>query len=174
MFWGAIKMTHSDHDSEIAVRFLQNNGFNGLWWQIPVKKRNREQPDAIGFRSGICCLIDAKVSRSFSCGQKKCSDSNRKRNGRLAFLLIATGYYFIGRFTCWLGLLHVKGKRVFKFTMASQYILVWQNHLKANKQAECDHMYSALRRLQIRGHLHEIYEGIPKELFHDSKITCWT
>lgn len=31
-----------------------------------------------------------------------------------------------------------------------------------NKQAECDYMYSALRRMEIRGHLNEIYEGMPK------------
>ncbi|EJF5840443.1 hypothetical protein M8W81_005320, partial [Salmonella enterica] len=30
---------------------------------------------------------------------------------------------------------------------------------KANKQAECDFMYSALRRVGIRGHLNDVYDS---------------
>lgn len=29
-----------------------------------------------------------------------------------------------------------------------------------DKQAECDYMYSALRRMDIRGHLNEVYDGV--------------
>ncbi|WP_440507148.1 hypothetical protein [Serratia nevei] len=40
----------------------------------------------------------------------------------------------------------------------------WYSHkpFQANKQAECDYMYSALRRMQIRGYLPEVYDGFPK------------
>ena len=30
----------------------------------------------------------------------------------------------------------------------------------ANKQAECDYMFSALRRMDLRGHLKEVYDGV--------------
>ena len=29
-----------------------------------------------------------------------------------------------------------------------------------NKQVECDYMLSALRRMELRGHLNEIYDGV--------------
>lgn len=31
---------------------------------------------------------------------------------------------------------------------------------QANKQAECDYMFSALRRMDLRGHLKEVYDGV--------------
>ncbi|MDH4628073.1 hypothetical protein J2P93_11870, partial [Escherichia coli] len=30
----------------------------------------------------------------------------------------------------------------------------------SNKQVECDYMLSALRRMELRGHLNEIYDGV--------------
>ncbi len=64
-------MTHSDL-CEMAVRFLQNNGFNVAFGdRFQSRNGTGEQPDAIGFRSGISCLIEAKVSRSDFLADKK-------------------------------------------------------------------------------------------------------
>jgi hypothetical protein len=57
-------LTH-DELCQIACRFLQNNGF-----KVAFHDRFRawtpygEQADAIGFRNGASCLIEAKCSRS--------------------------------------------------------------------------------------------------------------
>ncbi len=59
-----IPLTH-DELCQIAWRFLQNNGF-----KVAFHDRFRawtlygEQADAIGFRNGASCLIEAKYSRS--------------------------------------------------------------------------------------------------------------
>lgn len=53
--------------------------------------------------------------------------------------------------------------------MSKSYIVIqqsmWCNKsskpFAANKQAECDYMYSALRRMQVRGHLDQVYDGLP-------------
>lgn len=41
---------------------------------------------------------------------------------------------------------------------------LWVNRdskpFQANKQAECDYMFSALRRMDLRGHLKEVYDGV--------------
>lgn len=35
---------------------------------------------------------------------------------------------------------------------------------RADKQAECDFMYSALRRLDIRGYFDEVYQGVGQRM----------
>jgi hypothetical protein len=59
------------------------------------------------------------------------------------------------------GLLHVVKGRVLK-VHGWPGNAMWVNHtskpFQANKQAECDYLLSALRRLELRGHLNEIYE----------------
>ena len=60
------------------------------------------------------------------------------------------------------GLLYVKGSRVMKvhgWPPNTQWF--YGKPFTGNKQAECDFMYSALRRMVVRGHFDEIYDGIP-------------
>ena len=58
------------------------------------------------------------------------------------------------------GLLETCGKRVTKVSgWPSNASWMRGKPFTGNKQAECDYMYSALRRMEIRGHLKEIYEG---------------
>ncbi|EMI7478858.1 hypothetical protein RNA47_002560 [Morganella morganii] len=158
-------LTHDDL-CEIAVRFLQNNGFNVAFGdRFQSSNGTGEQPDAIGFRSGVSCLLEAKVSRSDFLADKKkwFRQQPEKGMGDWRFFISPPDIIKPEDLPAGWGLLHVKGKRVFKVHgwPPNSY---WQSKkpFSANKQAECDHMYSALRRLQIRGHLHEIYEGIPK------------
>ncbi|TPW57253.1 hypothetical protein DL503_04560 [Morganella morganii] len=158
-------LTHDDL-CEIAVRFLQNNGFNVAFGdRFQSSNGTGEQPDAIGFRSGVSCLLEAKVSRSDFLADKKkwFRQQPEKGMGDWRFFISPPDIINPEDLPAGWGLLHVKGRRVFKVHGWPPNTYWYDKKpFKANKQAECDHMYSALRRLQIRGHLHEIYEGIPK------------
>ncbi|MFX0394448.1 hypothetical protein ACOJ0Y_15350 [Morganella morganii] len=158
-------LTHDDL-CEIAVRFLQNNGFNVAFDdRFQSSNGTGERPDAIGFRSGTSCLIEAKVSRSDFLADKKkwFRQQPEKGMGDWRFFISPPDIIKPEDLPAGWGLLHVKGKRVYKVHGWPPNTYWYDKKpFKANKQAECDHMYSALRRLQIRGHLHEIYEGIPK------------
>lgn len=57
------------------------------------------------------------------------------------------------------GLLYAKGnviKKVVGFPTNTQWNI--KKPFKANKQAECDFMYSALRRIKLKGHLESVYD----------------
>ncbi|WP_320910248.1 HNH endonuclease signature motif containing protein [Citrobacter farmeri] len=61
------------------------------------------------------------------------------------------------------GLLHViKGrvKKVHGWPGNGLWVNRDSKPFQANKQAECDYMYSALRRMDLRGHLKEVYDGV--------------
>lgn len=61
------------------------------------------------------------------------------------------------------GLLHViKGrvKKVHGWPGNGLWVNRDSKPFRANKQAECDYMFSALRRMDLRGHLKEVYDGV--------------
>ncbi|HHY8037536.1 TPA: hypothetical protein ACV70J_003783 [Escherichia coli] len=62
------------------------------------------------------------------------------------------------------GLLHVVNGRVRKVHGWPKGNCCWGNPedkpFIGNKQVECDYMLSALRRMELRGHLNEIYDGV--------------
>ena len=61
------------------------------------------------------------------------------------------------------GLLHFRNGRVYKvhgWPGNAMWCTKANKPFQANKQAECDYMYSALRRMQIRGYLNEVYDGV--------------
>lgn len=61
------------------------------------------------------------------------------------------------------GLLHVvKGrvKKVHGWHGNWEWVNRDSKPFQANKQAECDYMFSALRRMDLRGHLKEVYDGV--------------
>ncbi|NNQ96646.1 hypothetical protein GBT11_25205 [Escherichia coli] len=62
------------------------------------------------------------------------------------------------------GLLHVVNGRVRKVHGWPRGNCCWGNPddkpFTGNKQVECDYMLSALRRMELRGHLNEIYDGV--------------
>lgn len=62
------------------------------------------------------------------------------------------------------GLLHVVNGRVRKVHGWPKGNCCWGNPddkpFTGNKQVECDYMLSALRRMELRGHLNEIYDGV--------------
>ncbi|CAI2459787.1 MULTISPECIES: hypothetical protein [Serratia] len=158
-------LTHSEL-CLISERFLRNNGFKVAFHdRFVAYVSSGEQPDAIGFRNLASCLIEAKCSRAdFLADRKKRFRIQPELGmGDWRFFICEPGLIHIDELPEGWGLLYVKGGRVHK-VHGWPGNAVWYSHkpFQANKQAECDYMYSALRRMQIRGYLPEVYDGFPK------------
>ncbi len=82
--------------------------------------------------------------------------------GDWRFFICEPGLISIEELPAGWGLLNVKKDRVYKvWGWPGNAVWYSRKPFQANKQAECDYMYSALRRLQIRGYLPEVYAGLP-------------
>ncbi|MEX6116780.1 hypothetical protein AB6G31_03840 [Providencia hangzhouensis] len=143
-------MTH-DELCEIAVKFLRKNGFE-IVFDDKLKSVNSsgEQPDVIGFRSSVSCLIEAKVSRSdFLTDKKKRFRINPELGmGDWRFFISPPDIISIDDLPKGWGLLHVVGKTVKKVhKWPSNCLWISEKPFKSDKQAECNHLYSALRRM---------------------------
>lgn len=160
-------LTH-DELCLIAEKFLRNNGFKVAFHdRFVAAVSTGEQPDAIGFRNLASCLIEAKCSRSdFLADKKKRFRIDPQLGmGDWRFFICEPEIICSDDLPSGWGLLHVKNGRVYKvhgWPGNALWCSTAYKPFKANKQAECDLMYSALRRMQIRGHLSEVYDGLPK------------
>ncbi len=144
------EMTH-DELCEIAVKFLRKNGFE-IVFDDKLKSVNSsgEQPDVIGFRSSVSCLIEAKVSRSdFLTDKKKRFRINPELGmGDWRFFISPPDIISIDDLPKGWGLLHVTGNKVEKVHgWPSNCLWISEKPFKSDKQAECNHLYSALRRM---------------------------
>lgn len=162
----AAKLTH-DQLCDIACRFLQTNGFKVAFHdKFRAWTAYGEQPDAIGFRNGASCLLEAKCSRSDLLADRKkpFHIDPSKGMGDWRFMISEPGIVDVCDLPDGWGLLHViKGrvKKVHGWPANGSWVNQESKPFQANKQAECDMMFSALRRMDIRGHLNEIYGGLP-------------
>ncbi|WP_312731529.1 hypothetical protein [Atlantibacter hermannii] len=158
-------LTH-DELCQIACRFLQNNGFKVAFHdRFIAAVATGEQPDAIGFRNLASCLIEVKCSRGdFLADRKKRFRIEPEIGmGDWRFFMAEPGFIEVSDLPPGWGLLLVKNGRVYKvhgWPGNSMWCTKAHKPFNANKQAECDYMYSALRRMQIRGHLSEVYDGM--------------
>ncbi|EMC4369452.1 hypothetical protein VEL98_001256 [Cronobacter sakazakii] len=159
-------LTH-DELCQIACRFLQNNGFKVAFHdRFRAWTNTGEQPDAIGFRNGASCLIEAKCSRAdLLADRKKPFRVDPARGmGDWRFFISEPGVVEIRDLSPGWGLLHVVKGRVKKVHGWPVGNCAWcvmdMKPFRANKQAECDYMFSALRRMDLRGHLNEIYDAV--------------
>lgn len=157
-------MSH-DELCQRAARYLQSNGFGVAFHdRFRAYSGTGELPDAIGFRNGVSCLIEVKCSRSdFFADKKKHFRVNPETGmGDWRFFMCEPGIIGVDDLPPGWGLLYVKGGRVIKahgWPLNTQWF--YGKPFAGNKQAECDFMYSALRRMVVRGHFDEIYDGIP-------------
>jgi len=157
-------MSH-DELCQRAARYLQSNGFGVAFHdRFRAYSGTGELPDAIGFRNGVSCLIEVKCSRSdFFADKKKHFRVNPETGmGDWRFFMCEPGIIGVDDLPPGWGLLYVKGSRVMKvhgWPPNTQWF--YGKPFAGNKQAECDFMYSALRRMVVRGHFDEIYDGIP-------------
>lgn len=145
-----------------AKKFLNNNGFSVAFDdRFQASTGTGELPDAIGFRNGVSCLIEAKVSHSdFVADAKKHFRINPQQGmGDWRFFICPPGLIMPDELPIGWGLLYANNKNIKKvigFPTNTKWIC--DKPFSANKQAECDFMYSALRRVQIKGGLDVIYE----------------
>lgn len=133
-----------------AERFLRSNGFSVAFSdRFQAAVATGEKPDAIGFRNGASCLIEVKCSRSdFLADRKKHFRIEPDQGmGDWRFFMCAPGIIEISDLPAGWGLLHVSGhtvKKVHGWPPNSHWLTC--KPFSANKQAECDFLYSALRR----------------------------
>ena len=124
-----------------------------------------EKPDSMGFRGGTSCLIEAKVSRAdFLVDKNKKFRNNPKLGmGDWRFYICPPNIIAVEDLPEGWGLLYARPKSIMAirgWPPNTQWIT--DKPFEGNKAAEMSYMYSALRRMQIRGHLDDVYEGIVK------------
>lgn len=154
----------SDLHDQLCIRgrrFLENNGFTVAFddrFQAAVD--TGERPDALGFRNGVSCLIEVKVTRADFLADKK----KRFRQdttigmGDWRFFLSPPDIISIDDLPVGWGLLHASAKQIRKVHGWPPNTQWYRGKpFSANKQAECDYLYSALRRIKIAGHLESAY-----------------
>ena len=158
-------LTH-DNLCLVAENFLVKNRFGVVFHdKFKASTSTGEQPDCLGFRSGLSCLIECKTSRSdFLVDQKKKFRLDPSLGlGDWRFFLTPQGLISVDELPKGWGLLETDGKRVRRvhgFPMNTEW---FDKPFTGNKQAECDYLYSACRRMVIRGHFKEIYDGVLTE-----------
>lgn len=127
-----------------------------------LKSLNYEIPDVIGFTSGESFLIECKANRADYLNDKSkfFRIHPEQGMGKFRFYLCPTGLISINELPDNWGLIYVnsgKAKCVHNPYGGGNIYSNWGYH-KRNKDAEMRLMYSALRRLHIRGRIDEIYE----------------
>lgn len=89
---------------------------------------------------------------------------DKRRMGDWRFFISEPGIISVEDLPPGWGLLHVVNGRVRKVHGWPKGNCCWGNPddkpFTGNKQVECDYMLSALRRMELRGHLNEIYDGV--------------
>lgn len=134
-----------------AVRFLKSNGFSVAFNdRFRAWSNEGELPDAIGFRNGASCLIEVKCSRADFLADKKkrFRVEPSKGMGDWRFFMCEPGIIAEKDLPEGWGLLYVDGRKVVKVCRwPGNAEWLSQKPFIANKQAECDYLYSALRRV---------------------------
>lgn len=136
-----------------AEKFLRSNGFSVAFSdRFQAGVATGEKPDALGFRNGASCLVEVKCSRSdFLTDRKKHFRMTPEFGmGDWRFFMSEPGIISVSDLPEGWGLLHVVGRSVIK-VHGWPANTMWLDHkpFKANKQAECDFLYSALRRINM-------------------------
>lgn len=146
---------------EIGYKWLLKNASCGVAFkEFNCANDTGEQPDVIGFgSSGHSVLVEVKVSRSdfLSDKKKKFREQPHMGMGSQRYYLCPTGLIKSNELPEGWGLVYVdengKATKVQSLNKGN----VYSKKLACNAQAEMAVMYSALRRLQIRNRIDEIY-----------------
>lgn len=164
----AIKFSHREV-VEIAYKWILKNGGVGFAFK-ELKSIDREIPDVIGFDSWQSILIEVKVSRSDFLADKK-KPHRSKGMGNWRFFCCPKGMIKVEELPEKWGLIYVdqngkarmeydcRKKRIdCDFTNAGSRITTAnENWFDADNVAERRIMYTALRRLNLRNRIDEIY-----------------
>lgn len=159
-------MNQYNHDElcDIATRFLKRNGFGVVFHdKFRAMTHNGEQPDCLGFRTGTSCLIECKTSRAdfIADRKKKFRIAPELGMGNFRFMMTPENLITIDELPEKWGLLTVSKNGRVKKVHGWPPNTDWCEHpFNASKACEVDYLYSACRRMEIRGHLKEVYDGI--------------
>ncbi len=147
----------------VAYKWVLKNASCGIAFKELNTASSREYPDVIGFGAwGHSVLIEVKVSRSdfLADKNKPFRKIPQQGMGSQRFYMVPKGLIKINELPEGWGLINVddnlKPKCIFN-PYKGPYGTSHKGH-KKNIIAEHGLMYSALRRLHIRGHIDEIYE----------------
>lgn len=120
-----------------------------------------EQPDAIGWRGGVSILVECKVTRGdfLADRRKPFRIDSGKGLGDWRFYLCPKGLVTKEELPPGWGLLYANGKRV-EAVCGLPGNTAWdrQRPFVGAKISEVQMLYSALRRMVLRGHFDAIYE----------------
>ena len=133
---------------------------------IELRTLNSETPDAIGFRSGVSILVEAKTSRAdFFADKRKSFRKNTSTGmGTFRYFLCPKGIIKPEDLPKKWGLLWVNEKGKVRQKVGPKGS-IWTSKNRVNFRFECsiqaewNMMYSALRRLHKRGVLPQIYDN---------------
>lgn len=156
-------MTHREV-VDIAYRWLLKSGSVGFAFK-ELKSYDNQIPDVIGFGSWSSILIECKVSRSdFFADRKK--PHHQSGMGNFRYYCCPAGLLKAEELPEKWGLIYVdeKGKCKAVRIVHREYEIiddkvVYTNRFSADHEAEKRIMYTALRRLHLRGNWNTIYEN---------------
>lgn len=133
-----------------------------------------EIPDAFGLRSDFTILVECKTSRiDYLADQKKWFRQIPENGvGDYRFYLCPEGLISPNELPSKWGLLYWDGKKVKKIRAPKGNISNW-NEFKFDKSHKQEHklLYSALRRIHLRGYLESIYEDCGRS---NQRMLCIT
>lgn len=151
---------------QIAYDWVLKNGYGCAFREFRTLACNGEFPDVIGFCSGgESVVVECKVSRAdFLADQKKRFRRTPELGmGSKRFYCAPAGLIKPEELPAGWGLLEVNQKAKVKAVVHP-----WKDwktrydHNVKNWKAEHGLMYSALRRLHLRGRIEEVYDGTDK------------
>lgn len=155
------------HDELVlrADRWLKNAVGCGVVFndRFQAATHNGEQPDAIGWRDGLSFLVECKASRSdFLADRKKPFRVDPAIGmGDWRFFMCPPGLIRADELPEGWGLLYAHSRKVEKVHGIPTNVDYWSKRpFTPDKRIETQMMYSALRRLGLRGHLPSIYEKL--------------
>lgn len=153
---------------EIAYKWVLKNASCGIAFKELVTSASEEIADVIGFGAWQhSVLIECKVSRSdFFSDKKKIFRQYPERGmGRQRFYCCPKGLINKEELPEGWGLLYVdeKGKCRAEYSPYNGNIEIRHKGFQVNVTAEMGVMYSALRRLHLRGRIVEIYEELQQK-----------
>jgi hypothetical protein len=160
-------MTHKEL-IPIAYKWVLKNASCGIAFK-EFHTTNMEIPDVLGFNSWSSVLIECKASRAdFKKDFKKPFRLSGKGMGQYRFYMCPTGLIkkeelpekwgliYVsekGKATCVVNPIKERGKY-----LAEERRWEFDNSFERDLKGENAFMYSALRRMHLKGHLEEIYD----------------
>lgn len=152
----------------LAERWLRRQGFGVVFRdRFRAITDHGEQPDAIGWRGGISAVIECKATRAdFLADRNKPFRVEPTRGmGDWRFYLSPGGVITVADLPSGWGLLHANGSRVSSVHGVPGNV-GWRTGapFAGAKTCEVQMLYSALRRMVLRGHFDAVYDPIPTGL----------